>query len=504
MRRGEMVQPTREEFERLGGTGLAVPIHRTIFADFDTPVSAFAKIDDGRSSFLLESVEGGETWGRYSFLGSRPAAVFRARGGTCTLEKDGKVETLPETDPFAALDRLLAERRAVDLPGLPRFAGGAVGFFSYDVVRHLERLPATLGDDLDVPDAVFHFTDVLVIFDSHQHTMKVVAHAHPGKDPRKAYDAALARIDEEIARLTAPSERPAARPAGDGDGGGQGLNGLTSTMDRAAFEQAVERAKEYIRAGDIFQVVLSHRLSATVRSSAFDAYRALRVVNPSPYMYFLRLGEHVVVGSSPEVLVRREGASVEVRPIAGTRPRGATPEEDRRLEQDLLKDEKERAEHVMLVDLGRNDVGRVARYGSVKTEDVMSVERYSQVMHLVSNVHGTLPADTRSVDVVKACFPAGTVSGAPKIRAMEIIEELEVHRRGLYAGAVGYFDLHGNADLCIAIRTLLYHAGRAYLGVGAGIVADSDPGREYEETMHKGKALLTALERAETGLEIRA
>jgi anthranilate synthase component 1 len=499
-----MVQPTREEFERLGAGGLAVPIHRTIFADFDTPVSAFAKIDDGRSSFLLESVEGGETWGRYSFLGSRPAAVFRAHHGACTLEKDGRVETLEGHDPFAVLDRLLAERRAVDLPGLPRFAGGAVGFFSYDVVRHLERLPSTLDDDLDVPDAVFHFTDILTIFDSHQHTMKVVAHAHPGKDPGKAYDEALERIDREIARLTAPGGRPAPRPGAGASRQDGGLPGLSSTMDRARFEAAVERAKEYIRAGDVFQVVLSHRLSAAVESSAFDAYRALRVVNPSPYMYFLRLGEHVVVGSSPEVLVRREGDRVEVRPIAGTRPRGATPEEDRRLEQDLLKDEKERSEHVMLVDLGRNDVGRVARYGSVRTEDVMTVERYSQVMHLVSNVRGALPGDTRSVDVVKACFPAGTVSGAPKIRAMEIIEELEVHRRGLYAGAVGYFDLHGNADLCIAIRTLLYHAGRAYLGVGAGIVADSDPGREYEETMHKGRALLTALERAETGLEIRA
>ncbi len=504
-----MVQPTREEFERLGETGLAVPIHRTIFADFDTPVSAFAKIDDGRSSFLLESVEGGETWGRYSFLGSRPAAVFRAQHGVCTLEQGGRIETLEGEDPFSVLDRLLEERRAVDVPGLPRFAGGAVGFFSYDVVRHLERLPATLTDDLDVPDAVFHFTDVLTIFDSHQHTMKVVAHARPGADPRKAYDDALARIDAEVARLTGPTERPPARapragaPARNG-GTAEGLPGLTSTMDRTRFEAAVEQAKEYIRAGDVFQVVLSHRLSAAVDSSAFDAYRALRVVNPSPYMYFLRLGAHAVVGSSPEVLVRREGDRVLVRPIAGTRPRGATLEEDRRLEQELLKDEKERSEHVMLVDLGRNDVGRVARYGTVETSGIMAVERYSQVMHLVSDVRGTLPAGARSVDVVKACFPAGTVSGAPKIRAMEIIEELEVHRRGLYAGAVGYFDLHGNADLCIAIRTLLYHGGRAYLGVGAGIVADSDPGREYEETMHKGRALLTALERAETGLEIRS
>src|SRR5262245_33275834 len=287
-----MVQPTREEFERLGRAGLAVPIHRTIFADFDTPVSAFAKIDDGRSSFLLESVEGGETWGRYSFLGSRPAAVFRAWKGKCTLERDGKTETLEGKDPFAALDRLLEERRAVDLPGLPRFAGGAVGFFSYDVVRHLERLPATLDDDLDVPDAVFHFTDVLTIFDSHQHTMKVVAHARPGNDPKQAYDTALAKIDAEIARLTAPSERPRTAPStGDGDGrvsgkAGDVLPGLQSTMERARFEAAVERAREYIKAGDIFQVVLSHRLTAKVNSSAFDAYRALRVVNPSPYMYF--------------------------------------------------------------------------------------------------------------------------------------------------------------------------------------------------------------------------
>jgi len=498
-----MVHPTREEFERLGRTGLAVPIYRTIFADFDTPVSAFAKIDDGRSSFLLESVEGGETWGRYSFLGSRPAAVFRAHHGTCTLEIDGTVRTLDGPEPFAVLDRLLAERRAVDLPGLPRFAGGAVGFFSYDMVRHLERLPSTLPDDLDVPDAVFHFTDVLVIFDAREHTMKVVAHARPGADPRKQYDAALARIDAEIARLVAPVARPAAIPGGTNVGPDGALSGLTSTMPPEAFAAAVEKAKEYIRAGDIFQVVLAHRLSAPVESSAFDAYRALRVVNPSPYMYFLRLGAHAVVGSSPEVLVRRTGTRVEVRPIAGTRPRGATPEADRALEQELLHDEKERSEHVMLVDLGRNDVGRVARYGTVETTELMSVERYSQVMHLVSHVEGALAPGTRSVDVVKACFPAGTVSGAPKIRAMEIIEELELHRRGLYAGAVGYFDLHGNADLCIAIRTLLYHAGRAYLGVGAGIVADSDPAKEYEETLHKGRALLTALERAETGLEAR-
>jgi anthranilate synthase component 1 len=491
-----MVHPAYDEFVRLSAPGLAVPVYREIFADFDTPVSAFSKIDDGRSAFLLESVEGGEQWGRYSFLGSRPEAVFRAHHGRLTLERDGKVETLEGTDPFAALDRLLADRRAVDLPGLPRFAGGAVGFFSYDAVRHLEKLPATLDDDLDVPDAVFHFTDVHVIFDQHRHVMQVVTHVRPGPDARAAYDAAIARIDAEIARLTGPARR-----SSNGDAARKPVGTPEATLAKERFEAAVLRAQEYIKAGDIFQVVLSHRMSADVSTPPFDAYRALRVVNPSPYMYFLRLGEHALVGSSPEVLVRREGERVELRPIAGTRPRGDTPELDKFLEGELLRDEKERAEHVMLVDLGRNDVGRVARFGSVRTTEFLTVERYSRVMHLVSHVIGTLPEDASAVDVVRACFPAGTVSGSPKIRAMEIIEELEAHRRGLYAGAVGYFDLHGNADLCIAIRTLLFHAGRAHLGVGAGIVADSVPDREYQETLDKGRALLEALERAERGLE---
>jgi len=494
-----MVHPAYDEFVRLSAAGLAVPVYREIFADFDTPVSAFSKIDDGKYAFLLESVEGGEQWGRYSFLGSRPAAVFRAHRGKLTLEQGGQTETLPGTDPFAALDTLMAARQAVDLPGLPRFAGGAVGFFSYDAVRHLERLPATLEDDLDVPDAVFHFTDVHVIFDSHRHTMQVVTHARPGKDPRRAYDDAVARVGAEIARLIGPPVRPA--PTARTAGAPATVSTPASTMTRERFLTAVDTAKEYIKAGDIFQVVLSHRLSADVAIQPFDAYRALRVVNPSPYMYFLRLGEHVVVGSSPEVLVRREGERVDVRPIAGTRPRGATSEEDQRLEAELRNDEKERAEHIMLVDLGRNDVGRVAEYGSVRTTELLTVERYSRVMHLVSHVTGRLAVGTRSIQVIKACFPAGTVSGSPKIRAMEIIEELEAHRRGLYAGAVGYFDLHGNADLCIAIRTLLFHAGRAHLGVGAGIVADSDPAKEYEETLNKGRALLEALERAERGLE---
>jgi anthranilate synthase component 1 len=406
------------------------------------------------------------------------------------------VERHTTDDPLIELQRLLGPRRPVAVPGLPRFVGGAVGYLGYDTVRAFERLPVAAEDDLALPDVCMMLVQSVLVFDNIGQTIRVVSHADlgDGTPPDRAYDAAVARIDALIARLQAPVVRPEAAR-------GDERSELRSNMTPAAYQQLVERAKEYIRAGDIFQVVLAHRIDAPVTVAPFDAYRALRVQNPSPYMFFLRLGEHAVVGSSPEVLVRLEGDRVEVRPIAGTRPRGATPAEDRALEAELLRDEKERAEHVMLVDLGRNDVGRVAAFGSVKTTEFMTVERYSRVMHLVSHVEGRLGEGLGSADVVRAAFPAGTVSGAPKIRAMEIIEELEPHRRGLYAGAVGYFDGHGNADLCIAIRTLLFHGGQAHLGVGAGIVADSDPAREYEETLNKGKALLEALERAEHGLE---
>jgi anthranilate synthase component 1 len=486
--------PTLEEFRRLARGDLLVPVTREIVLDLDTPVSAFLKIDDGRTGFLLESVEGGEKWGRYSFLGSRPAAVFRATGRRVEIEREGRVERHDDADPLALLERELQRRRAVPLAGLPRFTGGAVGYLSYDIVRHLEKLAPAKPDQLGVPDAMFLFSDVVTVFDNHSHTLKVVTHASGAGDPEREYAAARDRLDAEIERLFAPLPPRPKHPTGQ-------TPAVEATWPKADFCAAVEAAKEYIRAGDAFQIVLSHQLSAPTRAPAFDVYRALRVVNPSPYMYFLRLDGLALAGSSPEVLVRHEDGVVEVRPIAGTRPRGATPAEDEALERELLTDEKERAEHVMLVDLGRNDVGRVSRYGTVQVTDFATVERYSQVMHLVSNVRGRLQPDRTPLEVVRACFPAGTVSGAPKVRAMEIIDELEPVRRGVYAGAVGYFDLHGNVDLCIAIRTLLLKDGRAHLGVGAGVVYDSVPEREYAETMSKGRALLLALERAERGLE---
>jgi anthranilate synthase component I len=486
-----MTTPSRSEFRTLAASGKLVPIYREVFADHDTPVSAFRKIDDGSHGFLLESVEGGETWGRFSLLGSRPSLVFVARGDKCEIRQGGKVTpgTRPPVEELAAL---LREHQAVPLPGLPRSCGGAVGYFGYDAVRWFERVPNANQDDLDLPDAMFLFGDVVSVFDNLTHTLKVVTHARAGKDPDAAYDAAVGRLDAEVERLRKPlawSDPPASKNPVE----------PTSSASQKEFMSAVDRAREFIRAGDIFQVVLSHRMSAKVSHPAFEAYRALRVTNPSPYMYYLRLDGFSLVGSSPEVLVRRTGPAVEVRPIAGTRPRGRTPEEDQSLEADLLASEKERSEHVMLVDLGRNDVGRVAEYGTVETNEYMTVERYSQVMHLVSNVRGRARPELAPMDIVRACFPAGTVSGAPKVRAMEIIDELEAVRRGIYAGAVGHFDYHGNLDLCIAIRTLVYANGRAHWGVGAGIVADSEPEREWEETLNKGRALWLAVERAERG-----
>jgi anthranilate synthase component 1 len=487
-----MIVPTRSEFAALARGGRLVPVYREVFADHETPVSAFRKVDEGPYSFLLESVEGGEKWGRFSLLGSRPSLVFVARGDRCETIENGRTTPLAG-HPLAELDALLKRHQAVPLPGLPRFCGGAVGFLGWDVVRWFERLPVSAEDDLGLPDAMFLFGDVVSVFDNLTHTMKVVTHARGGDDPGAAYDAAVARIDAEVERLRgARAWSPA--PAGSAPAEPR------SSMSRERYMSAVETAQEHIRAGDIFQVVLSHRMSTPVTRPALEAYRALRVTNPSPYMYYLKLGDFSLVGSSPEVLVRRTDTVVEVRPIAGTRGRGRTSDEDRLLEAELLADEKERAEHVMLVDLGRNDVGRVAEFGTVETNESMLVERYSQVMHLVSNVRGRLAPERTPLDILRACFPAGTVSGAPKVRAMEIIESLEPVRRGVYAGAVGHFDYHGNLDLCIAIRTLVYANGHAHWGAGAGIVADSRPDREWEETLNKGRALWLAVQKAEQGL----
>ena len=494
-----MIHPTLEEFKAKAKQGNLIPVYREILADMETPVSAFRRIDDGKYSFLLESVEGGEKWARYSFLGSRPEVVVRTKDRRVEVIRKGRKETRTfGRDPLEAVKDVLAEYRPVADPGLPRFSGGGVGFIGYDVVRFFEQLPDRAKPGLDVPDVLFMITDTLVIFDNVTHMIKVVSNAHVnGGSVAAAYRQAVKKIDGIVAKLK-----------GRGKGQGSGVKGrkkkqakLTSNFSQAAYEQAVLKAKEYIKAGDIFQVVPSQRFETRISVEPFEIYRALRLINPSPYMYFLRCGDTTVVGASPEVMVRCEGGQIDLRPIAGTRRRGSTEEEDRALERELLADPKERAEHIMLVDLGRNDVGRVSDMGSVKVTELMVIERYSHVMHIVSNVRGRLSAGRDAYDVVRACFPAGTVSGAPKIRAMQIIDELEPTRRGPYAGAVGYFGFSGSMDTCITIRTLVIKDGKAYIQAGGGVVADSVPALEYQETVNKAKAMLRAVEMAEQGLD---
>ncbi|MDE2179898.1 MAG: anthranilate synthase component I [candidate division NC10 bacterium] len=493
-----MLHPSFDEFLRKAEDGNVIPVYREILADMETPVSAFRKIDRGDYAFLLESVEGGEKWGRYSFLGSNPGLVLKAKGATVeVITADGIQSQAIAKDLLEPLKAILQRYRPVRTDDLPRFYGGMVGFLAYDVVRQFERLPTTTKDDLDLPDALFLLPDTLLIFDNVSHRIKVVSNAFvPEATPRRlreAYEAAAGKIDGVIEALRRPLEvrhKP--------DGGGEELQ-LCSTMSHAEFIRAVQRTQEYVRAGDVVQAVISQRLSTKTTADPFDIYRALRTINPSPYMYYLRLGDFRVVGSSPEVLVRLEEGRIDLRPIAGTRPRGRNDAEDLAMERELLADPKERAEHIMLVDLGRNDVGRVAKVGSVGVSELMTVERYSHVMHIVSNVKGLLAEGYDAFDLLRACFPAGTVTGAPKIRAMEIIEELEPVRRGPYAGAVGYFGFSGNMDTCITIRTVVVTNGTAHVQVGAGIVADSDPEREYEETMNKAKGMLKAIQMAESG-----
>jgi anthranilate synthase component 1 len=471
-------------------------------ADLDTPLSAYLRLRPGPYAFLLESVEGGEKWARYSFLGTDPAMVLTAKDGRITLRRSGgRVQRLPDGNPLEAIRALLAEIRPVSVPGLPRFQGGAVGYLAYDMVRHMERVPGNATDDLKLPDAVFLFTDSLVVFDNLRHRLLVMANARiedgsPAALDR-AYDQAAVRIGMILEKLARPARPPAPLAlAPPGPLLALGEEGFASTMDEGAFTEAVRRAKEYIAAGDAYQIVLSRRLDTPLPADPFTIYRALRTINPSPYLFFLRLGRLSIVGSSPEVLVRLEGDRIETRPIAGTSPRGATEEQDQAIEASLRADPKERAEHVMLVDLGRNDVGRVAALGSVKVTEFMVVERYSHVMHLVSHVVGTLRPGADALDVLQACFPAGTLTGAPKIRAMEIIDELEPTRRGPYGGAVGYLSYSGNLDSCITIRTIVCHDGRASVQVGAGIVADSDPKTEWLETCSKARGLVLALRMA--------
>lgn len=489
------LSPTFAEFRRLArGAGL-VPVWREFLFDVDTAVTAYAKLAAPPFGFLLESVVGGEQWARYSFFGTRPRGAWRLQEGRVSWwTPDEGWRPVDCDDPLQDLDARLRARTPATVPGLPRFWGGAVGYFGYDVVRQVEDLPDAPRDDLGVPDGVFVFTDVVLAIDNLKGRAMAIAAVpvDPDMDEgalRAAYDAAAGRTQGVIDGLKGgtPPEPLTLAPEPDDD------PAFVSSTTRADFEAAVERVRAYIRAGDAFQVVLSQRLGLELKGSPFDLYRALRTLNPSPYLYYLDLDGVCLVGSSPEVLVRVEDATVTVRPIAGTRRRGATPEEERALAADLLADEKELAEHRMLVDLGRNDVGRVAEYGTVTVPDLMVVERYSHVMHIVSQVEGRLRRGLGAVDVFKACFPAGTVSGAPKIRAMEIIDELEPVRRGPYAGAVGHFNYGGaSMDTAITIRTVLVTGGKAYVQAGAGIVADSDPGKEYEETLNKARALLRA------------
>jgi anthranilate synthase component 1 len=489
-----LLSPTADEFRRRADEGEPVSLTCEILADSETPVSAFRKLVGGGVGYLLESIEGGEKWGRYSILGTDPGAVLRCANGHMTIRRGAAEEIVPAASPIDALAAfVLANRRRARVKAA-RFTGGAVGYLGYDVSRTLEYLPPRVEPDLALPDAAFIMADRLVIFDNLFHTLKIISHVHPdGRDGEEMYRLAAEGVHDVLARLASPTPRTTVPPE-------RAAPEFDSTTSEREFTASVRAAQEYIRAGDIVQVVLSHRLSAPFSTDPFDIYRALRVLNPSPYMYYLQLPDMAVIGSSPEVLVRVDGRHVETRPIAGTRPRGETPTADRLMETELLESLKERAEHVMLVDLGRNDIGRVAEYGTVQVPRLLAVEHFARVMHLVSDVTGELRSDKDAIDALKACFPAGTVTGAPKIRAMEIIDELEPMRRGVYAGAVGYLDHDGNLDTCIAIRTAVVVGGRAYVSAGAGIVADSEPAAEYAETLHKAAAVVEAVKSAARGV----
>jgi anthranilate synthase component 1 len=542
-----MISPSREEFIEKARQGNLIPVYREILADLETPVSAFLKVTAGGegvqafgrsgvqgatgadvggpnartperlNAFLLESVAGGERIGRYSFIGGDPFLVVKTKGAEVEIRRDGvtqrrKLEA--GEDPLSVLKELMAGYRFVKDAELPPFCGGAVGYIGYDTVRFFERLPDMKPDDRGLPDCYFVLTDTLLIFDHVRHRIKVLCLARVDEDAEAGYAAAVEKIERLVARLRAPlpsfdshgsrgtghesgtaeseDSRPATRDAG--------LR-VTSLSSREEHEAAILKAKEYIAAGDIIQVVLSRRMAVEVSASPFQIYRALRSVNPSPYMFFLQFEECQLIGASPEILVTERAGDVVTRPLAGTVRRGRTPEEDARLEAELLADPKERAEHIMLVDLHRNDIGRVCAYGTVGVDQLMVTEKYSHVIHIVSNVTGKLRPEKDAYDLIRASFPAGTLSGAPKIRAMEIIEELEPVKRGPYGGAIGYFSFSGDMDTAITLRTIVMQGRTAYIQAGGGIVADSDPAAEYQETVNKAGALVRAIEMAEAGLE---
>jgi anthranilate synthase component I len=495
-----VIRPDFREFQRLAKQGNLIPVYDVFSADLLTPVSAYLRIAQGaRYSFLLESVEGGEKIGRYTFAGAHPEEVFRYNAGACVMESPDRI-VWEERDPVSFLRERVERFKPVRVPGLPPLVAGAIGYFSYDMVRLIERLPKRLRDEIGLYDAMLAFYHGLIAFDHVQHRLWIVRNVFTGGPSggslRTRYNAAVSEIrhTRKLLEQPVPAEqlrKESRRKAG--------KLRVSSNFRRPEYHAAVRKAKEYIRAGDIFQVVLSQRFSAKTKAQPFEIYRELRALNPSPYLFFLQMNDIAIVGSSPEMLVRVRGRDVFYRPIAGTLPRGKDEAEDQRLEKQLLASEKERAEHIMLVDLGRNDLGRVCEYGAVKVEQLMTVERFSHVMHIVSSLRGRLREDVDCLDALMACFPAGTVSGAPKVRAMEIIEELERTRRGIYAGGVLYMDFAGNLDSCIALRTMVVKNGVAHVQAGGGIVADSTPEGEYQESVNKSRALLTALESANRG-----
>ncbi len=490
--------PDKKTFVSLSRKANLIPVYREILADLETPVSAFLKIGGEPYAYLLESVEGGETLARYSFLGGTPSKVFKSKGRVIRVFSPGKKGKTFKTsrDPLFELEKMLQRFKSAPVKGLPPFCGGAVGYMGYDTVRFIEKIPDKNPSCLNIPDALFIFTDTLLIFDHRDKKIKVVCNAflEDFKNPSEAYERACEKIEHLVSRLrSAPSVAQGADPSSKTT-----PKKVESNFKKSAFIRAVKKAKEYIKKGDIIQVVLSQSFRLKLNADPFQVYRALRSINPSPYMFYLNCGDFDLVGSSPEVHVRCQNAKAELRPIAGTRQRGRDSAEDLKLEKDLLGDPKEKAEHLMLVDLGRNDLGRVCDYKSIKVSEFMTVERYSHVMHLVSHVEGVLRKQKTIFDLLRATFPAGTISGAPKVRAMQIIDELENQKRGFYSGIVGYFSYSGNLDSCIAIRTLVVKDRVATVQAGAGIVADSDPSKEYEETLSKAKALIKAVEAAES------
>jgi anthranilate synthase component 1 len=482
------------------GSYNVIPVVRRLMADTETPIRVFQQFSKDKRAFLLESVEGGVKWARYSFIGTDPFLVMRLKKGEVSFEQAGVTEKLQTNDPLRLIREKLRSFRSPAMPELPPFTGGAIGFFGYDLLQYYEkRLRPHRKDDLQMDDMHFMFCDKVIVFDHFKQQVLVIGNVHipegaSDRDIETAYLETVRGIDETIRRLQQPVPQVVSRgtPPQDPE-----LGHISSNVTKEQFLANVDQAKEYIRAGDIFQVVLSQRFHIETEVDPLQVYRVLRTMNPSPYMYCLKLDDEMIVGTSPEALVKVDEGKLETRPIAGTRPRGRTPEEDEALERELLADEKERAEHVMLVDLGRNDLGRVSEYGTVKCDSYMQIERYSHVMHIVSNVVGRLRKDKDFFDAFLSCLPAGTVSGAPKLRAMEIIAELENEARGAYAGAIGYLGFSGNLDTCITIRTIIFKHGKAYVQAGAGIVWDSVPEKEYEETVNKAKGMLKAIRAAE-------